>query len=622
MQRRLQQRGGGSRDRPSAAPEHVSRPQSLRHRRENCPCCPLYLRDWQRRERRCLPLRWARSRRASLQRGRLRASVCQSLLPERSTAAIARSAPSAASRERGSLLARRSLAARRPRPDNRRHDERRRMAADRVARSRGARRRPQQRRQGRLRRGRAAGRGGAASPVTGARTTGSRRRWSSCAARARSASCRAARTSASAAAARCSTCDVAAQVATKQRALEDALWHLGKVQARAACCGRSRARPGTTASARACRCATSSRRARCWSASTSASRASSPTCASCDVVPPHVSDAAAAAARADRRRWRRATACRRSRWRSATACTALVLRHLEPLGDGRPRAAARVRRARTASSGGCSRRGPRPCIRSTARLGARLRAARVRPAHAVPADRLHPGQPRRSTRCSCRARCACSTPAADERVIDWFCGLGNFTLPLATRAARGARHRGQRRAGRARARERAALNGLAAQGELRGAQPVRDRRRRPGRASAAPTKWLIDPPREGAFAIAKALADRCRDRRCAGDLAPPQRIVYVSCNPATLARDAGLLVHQRRLPLRGGGRGQHVPAHRARREHRRLRPRREERRHDRSSSRSRSGCSSCWSAWRCSRRSSGSCCRACAGTSGARCGAS
>ena len=47
----------------------------------------------------------------------------------------------------------------------------------------------------------------------------------------------------------------AAQVAVKQRVLEDNLWHLGKVQARAACCGRSKARPGATATARGCRCA-------------------------------------------------------------------------------------------------------------------------------------------------------------------------------------------------------------------------------------------------------------------------------------------------------------------------------------------------------------------------------
>ena len=54
-------------------------------------------------------------------------------------------------------------------------------------------------------------------------------------------------------------------------------------------------------------------------------------------------------------------------------------------------------------------------------------------------------------------------------------------------------------------------------------------------------KWLVDPPREGAFAIVKALVDSVD---AGSDWPPPERIVYVSCNPATLARDAGLLVHR------------------------------------------------------------------------------
>ena len=57
-------------------------------------------------------------------------------------------------------------------------------------------------------------------------------------------------------------------------------------------------------------------------------------------------------------------------------------------------------------------------------------------------------------------------------------------------------------------------------------------------------KWLVDPPREGAFALAKALAELNAEPTPAPGWTPPHRIVYVSCNPATLARDAGLLVHQ------------------------------------------------------------------------------
>jgi 23S rRNA (uracil1939-C5)-methyltransferase len=54
-------------------------------------------------------------------------------------------------------------------------------------------------------------------------------------------------------------------------------------------------------------------------------------------------------------------------------------------------------------------------------------------------------------------------------------------------------------------------------------------------------KWLIDPPREGAFALIKALAALKADP--SAQWQAPVRIVYVSCNPATLARDADLLVN-------------------------------------------------------------------------------
>jgi 23S rRNA (uracil1939-C5)-methyltransferase len=130
----------------------------------------------------------------------------------------------------------------------------------------------------------------------------------------------------------------------------------------------------------------------------------------------------------------------------------------------------------------------------------------------------------------------------DERVIDWFCGLGNFTLPLATQAREVLGIEGSETLV-ARALQNATFNALS------------DRTRFEARNlfELAPAdlagfghadKWLVDPPREGAFALVKAVADAVQQPALAPDWLPPQRIVYVSCNPATLARDAGLLVHQ------------------------------------------------------------------------------
>jgi 23S rRNA (uracil1939-C5)-methyltransferase len=148
-----------------------------------------------------------------------------------------------------------------------------------------------------------------------------------------------------------------------------------------------------------------------------------------------------------------------------------------------------------------------------------------------------------------------------ERVIDWFCGLGNFTLPLATRAREVLGVEGSDVLV-ARARENYELNKASSQQirareattfiaknlfEMTPAMLVKD-----GMAD----KWLVDPPREGAFELFKSLVALhnqiitgvpCDDgihqqSLVLGDWALPKRIVYVSCNPATLARDAGLLV--------------------------------------------------------------------------------
>jgi 23S rRNA (uracil1939-C5)-methyltransferase len=62
-------------------------------------------------------------------------------------------------------------------------------------------------------------------------------------------------------------------------------------------------------------------------------------------------------------------------------------------------------------------------------------------------------------------------------------------------------------------------------------------------------RWLVDPPREGALAVCKALGELAQQ----GSDLLPRRIVYVSCSPATLARDAGLLVHEAGYRLAGAG---------------------------------------------------------------------
>jgi len=125
-----------------------------------------------------------------------------------------------------------------------------------------------------------------------------------------------------------------------------------------------------------------------------------------------------------------------------------------------------------------------------------------------------------------------------ERVIDWFCGIGNFTLAIARQAHEVLGLEGSEALVQ-RARDNAARNGLAACTRFE-ARNLFELDAVALAALGRADRWLVDPPREGAFALAKALADLASEP----DWAPPRRIVYVSCNPATLARDAGLLVHQ------------------------------------------------------------------------------
>jgi len=142
-------------------------------------------------------------------------------------------------------------------------------------------------------------------------------------------------------------------------------------------------------------------------------------------------------------------------------------------------------------------------------------------------------------------------PQPDERVIDWFCGLGNFTLPIATRAREVLGVEGSE-ALVARSRENAEFNGLAAKVSF-AASNLFEIEATSLAALGAAEKWLVDPPREGAFALVKALVELAADESAQGGRRLPNRIVYVSCNPATLARDAGLLVHQAGYTLSAAG---------------------------------------------------------------------
>ena len=126
-------------------------------------------------------------------------------------------------------------------------------------------------------------------------------------------------------------------------------------------------------------------------------------------------------------------------------------------------------------------------------------------------------------------------PKPGERIGDLFCGIGNFSLPIAQRGAEVIGLEGSKELVE-RARANALANGIVAQFEIadlfrQGLAPF-------GRFD----KLLLDPPREGAVEIVKALP---------GDW--PRRIVYVSCDPATLARDAGVLVHTQGFKLVAAG---------------------------------------------------------------------
>lgn len=130
-------------------------------------------------------------------------------------------------------------------------------------------------------------------------------------------------------------------------------------------------------------------------------------------------------------------------------------------------------------------------------------------------------------------------PGPDDRVLDLFCGLGNFSLPIARHAAHVCGVEGDTGLV-ARARANAAANGVGnaefhvgdLTGDVRGSAWTR-------------ADWdllLLDPPRSGADELLKQLPGKS-----------VRRVVYVSCHPASLARDAGTLVHQHGFRLEAAG---------------------------------------------------------------------
>ena len=131
-------------------------------------------------------------------------------------------------------------------------------------------------------------------------------------------------------------------------------------------------------------------------------------------------------------------------------------------------------------------------------------------------------------------------PAPGDKVADFFCGVGNFTLPIARRGAKVVGVESSR-AMIGRAEGNAQRNGLSERARFVIADLFAATRE--SVETLGPLdKALLDPPREGAIELVKALPEERLTR-----------IVYVSCNPATLARDAAVLVHERGYALSAAG---------------------------------------------------------------------
>lgn len=130
-------------------------------------------------------------------------------------------------------------------------------------------------------------------------------------------------------------------------------------------------------------------------------------------------------------------------------------------------------------------------------------------------------------------------PGPDDRVLDLYCGIGNFSLPLARKSGDVLGIEGEKSLV-TRATDNARANGLQ-NVEFR----VADLSKIDGTESWVKAGWdrvLLDPARSGAAEIVERMK-----------LLNPERIVYVSCHPGTLARDAGILVHEQGYQLEAAG---------------------------------------------------------------------
>jgi 23S rRNA (uracil1939-C5)-methyltransferase len=131
-------------------------------------------------------------------------------------------------------------------------------------------------------------------------------------------------------------------------------------------------------------------------------------------------------------------------------------------------------------------------------------------------------------------------PQADEKIADFFCGIGNFTLPIARSGAQVLGLEGLANLVD-RANESAALNNI--QHVQFGVADLFTMTEASLLELGRFDKWLVDPPRDGAYELVKAITPETA----------PKVIVYVSCNPATLARDAGVLVNEKGYVLSAAG---------------------------------------------------------------------